>query len=276
MTRTSRAPSSWRAWLLLGSLMALAGCAGGGPAAGGDAESAQSGATASAGQETDTVRRARIRLELGASYYQQRNYAVAIEELRQALAIDPNHAAAYGMLGLVFMDLGERDKAEEHFRRALSIAPGDSEINNNFGWFLCQTGREKAALEHFSTAVRNPLYATPSRPLHNAGLCLMRIGDEKGAEAQFLRAFQIDPRNPVAMYHLSELNLKRGDLERARFYLQRLLAAYEPSAEVLWLGVRVERASGNRDSAASHGLQLRRRFPGSPEAERLAAGRFGD
>ena len=39
-------------------------------------------------QESEERRRARIRLELGASYYQQGSYAVALEELRQALQID--------------------------------------------------------------------------------------------------------------------------------------------------------------------------------------------
>ena len=270
----ARAASRAVAPLLLCLVAALAACAGSGTApAGDDASNPGSGPT---GQESDAARRARIRLELGANYYQQRNMPVAIDELRQALAIDPNYAAAHGMLGLVYMDLGERAKAEESFRRALAIAPNDSELNNNFGWFLCQTGRERAALEHFAVAVRNPLYPTPAKPLHNAGLCLMRLGEEKAAEAQFQRAFQTDPRDPVAMYNLAELHLKRREIDRARFYAQRLLSSFEPDAQVLWLAFRVERAAGNRDAASSHALQLRRRFPGSAEAQRLASGQFGD
>lgn len=276
MTGPVAAPAALRklAPLLLCLAVVLAGCAGSGSApADGDAASPGSGPT---GQESDAARRARIRLELGANYYQQRNMAVAIDELRQALAIDPQYAAAHGMLGLVYMDLGERAKAEESFRRALAIAPNDSELNNNFGWFLCQTGRERAALEHFAVATRNPLYQTPAKPLRNAGLCLMRLGDEKAAEDHFLRAFQTDPRDPVAMYNLAELHLKRRETERARFYAQRLLSSYEPDAQVLWLAFRAERAAGNRDAAASHALQLRRRFPGSVEAQRLASGQLGD
>jgi len=253
--------------------LALAGCAGlpgdGGGAGGTSSASAPQVLPASA-EESEERRRARIRLELGASYYQQGNYAVALEELRQTLVIDPQFAA------LVYMDLGERAKAEESFRRALAIAPNDSELNNNFGWFLCQTGRERSALEHFAVATRNPLYQTPAKPLRNAGLCLMRLGDEKAAEDHFLRAFQTDPRDPVAMYNLAELHLKRRETERARFYAQRLLSSYEPDAQVLWLAFRVERAAGNRDAAASHALQLRRRFPGSVEAQRLASGQLGD
>ena len=231
---------------------------------------------AATGDESETARRARIRLELGASYYQQGNYNVALEELRQALLIDPNYAPAHGMLGLVYMDLGDRDRAEESFQRALRLAPADSELNNNYGWFLCQTGRERAAIDRFMAALRNPLYTTPARPLHNAGICALRLGDVAAAESYFQRSFQTDPRNGVAMYNLAEIHLKRRELERARFYSQRLAATPEPTAQVLWLALRVERAAGNRDAAASLGLQLRRRFPGSPEAALLAAGNYGD
>jgi type IV pilus assembly protein PilF len=253
----------------------LAACVSGGGAGSPD-PGYQTPAMGAAGQETDAARRARIRLELGASYYQQGNHAVALDELRQALAIDPGYAPAHGMLGLVHMALGDRARAEESFQRALRLAPGDSELRNNYGWFLCQTGRERESFAHFTVALKNPLYATPARPLHNAGICSLRLGDEAQAERYFLQSFQVDPRNPVAMFHLAEINLKRRDFERARFYTQRLLTSYEPSAQVLGLAFRVERAAGNREAAATHALQLRRRFPGSPEAEALASGRFGE
>lgn len=227
-------------------------------------------------EENDERRRARIRLELAAGYYQQGNYNVALDELRQALAADPNYPAAYGMLGLIYMDLNDRPRADESFQRALRLAPGDSDLNNNYGWYLCQTGRPKDAIEHFLRALRNPLYATPSRPLHNAGICSLRMGDVAAAEDYFQRAFQVDPGNPVAMFNLAEIYLKRGDLQRARFYVQRLTSSFEPSAEVLWLALRVERKLGNADAQESLATQLRRRFPGSREASALAAGQFGE
>ncbi|MCL4746316.1 MAG: type IV pilus biogenesis/stability protein PilW [Burkholderiaceae bacterium] len=253
----------------------IAGCAA--PAPGeAPASGAQFTPLPDSSEESEDRRRARIRLELAATYYQQGNYAVALHELRQALALEPNYPQALGMLGLVSMDLGDNARAEESFQRALRLAPGDSEINNNYGWFLCNTGREKQSIEHFQRALLNPLYTTPSRPLHNAGICSLRVGDEAAAEAYFLRAFQFDPRNPVAMFNLSEIYLKRRDAERARFYSQRLLAAYDPTAQVLWLALRVERLAGNRDGEASLAAQLRRRYPASSEAARLSRGEFGD
>jgi type IV pilus assembly protein PilF len=226
--------------------------------------------------ESETRRRAQIRLELATGYYQQGNYAQALEELRSAVSIEPSNPQAYGLFGLVYMDLGDRARAEENFQRALRLAPEDPELLNNYGWFLCQTERPRESIAQFQAALRDPLYATPARPLHNAGICSLRAGDSAGAEAYFQRSFQLDPRNPVAMYHLGEIYLKRGDLENARFMSQRLLQSYPASAETLWLGIRVERRAGDRDGAASLSAQLRRQFPASREANLLQRGAFGD
>lgn len=259
----------------------LAGCATDGPGAQGGLPQAAPGMQAAnplpgSPEETEERRRARIRLELAASYYQQGNYTVALDELRQVLQIDPGYAAAYGVLGLIYMDLDDRQRAEDSFQRGLRLSPNDADLNNSYGWFLCQTGRERASLDFFARALADPLYRTPAKPLHNSGICALRTGDEETAERQFQRAFQVDPSNAVAMYQLGELYLRRKEAERARFYSQRLLGTYEPNAQTLWLALRVEHARGNADGEASLAAQLRRLFPGSREAQRLAAGRYAD
>lgn len=225
-------------------------------------------------EESNTRRRARIRVELGANYFQQRNLPVALNELRQAQQIDPSYPQTYSMLGLIYMDMGDKARADENFQQGLRLAPDDSEMQNNYGWFLCQNGQYTQAVEHFNQALRNPLYTTPAKPLRNAGICELRRNDEKSAEAYFLRAFQVDPRDPVAMYQLSELYLKRGDLVQARKYQQRILSMYKPVPEVLWLGLRIERAAGKSDIEASYAAQLRGRFPDSKETALLLSGKY--
>jgi type IV pilus assembly protein PilF len=222
--------------------------------------------------ETEPQRRAKIRVDLAANYYQESKHAIALEELRLALLAVPDYAPAFGMYGLVYMALNENQKADTNFQRALAIAPTDPELNNNYGWFLCQTNRPKEAIAHFEVAVKDPLYATPAKPLHNAGICSLRTGDERAAEGFFVRAFQIDAGNPVAMYNLAELYLRRGDFVRAKFYSQRLVASYEPSAQVLWQAIRLERKAGNRSGAESYASQLRRRFPSANETNLLTQG----
>jgi len=59
---------------------------------------------------------------------------------------------------------------------------------------------------------------------------------------------------------------------------RRLVARYnkldEPSAESLWLALRIERKSGERVAEQGYANQLRRRFPGSPEYQALQRGNF--
>jgi type IV pilus assembly protein PilF len=227
-------------------------------------------------EESIDRQRARIRLELAGNYYQKGNYSVALEELRQSLIVDPNYAAAYGLLGLVYMDLGETQKAGDSFTRGLKLAPTDSDLNNSYGWFLCQNKQERAAIPYFERASKNPLYATPGKPLHNAGICLRKIGDIKAAEAFLLQAFRVDAGSPIAMFNLAEIYLQAKDSDKAKFYTERLLGTYEANAQMLWLSLRVERLRGNRDAELSLGSRLKRLYPASPEASFLEQGKFND
>jgi type IV pilus assembly protein PilF len=181
---------------------------------------------------------------------------------------------AYNVLGLINMDLGDNAKAEEAFRRALSMAPNDSDTLNNYGWFLCQTQRERQSIPQFLQALKNPLYGTPSKPYLNAGICAQKMGDEVSAEDYYRKAFSLEPSNAGVMLRLSELYFKRNDMEKARFYSDRLNKAYEPSAQSLWLALRIERKAGDRASETSYATQLRRRYPNSPEYLRLQQGQF--
>lgn len=227
-------------------------------------------------QNEETRRRAKIRLELAANHYQQQNFPLALQEAEQAVKIDPGFGASYGMLGLVYMAIGDRVKADDSFRRALDIDPKDAELNNNYGWYLCQTGHQRESLAYFNNALEDRLYATPAKPLHNAGICALQVGDEAAAENYFLRSFQADPGNAVAMYNLGQFYLERRNLERAKFYSDRLLNTYQPTSETVWLGLRVARAGGDQAYTSQLASQLRQRFPQSREAALLEQGAFGD
>jgi type IV pilus assembly protein PilF len=220
-------------------------------------------------EESDERRRARTRLELASGYYQQGNYNVALEELRLALQTDPNYASAYGILGLLYMDLGDRPKADESFRKSLQLAPRDADLNNNYGWYLCQTGRPKDAIAYFNLALEDRLYTTPAKPLHNAGICSLRSNDLTAAEAYFRRAFQVEPGNPVTNYQLSLLYLNKGQLDQATFYSKRLLDNFDANSQTLFLAVCIARKTGDKNTEASYAQQLRRRFSASPEVTRL-------
>ena len=259
-------------WLM--TLLLVAGCSGNPlrqPSQPQVGESLPSSADAKPG---DARTRAKAHTDLGMAYYQGSNMATALQEARVALQADSEYAPAYNLLGLVQMYLGETAEAETSFRRSLGIAPGDPDANNHYGWFLCLNGREKEGIAHLMTAVRNPLYQTPTRPYTNAGLCSLRLKDEAAAEDYFKKAVIADQRNNQALYHLANLSYKRGDYRNAQRFIGAVNEQMEPNAESLWLALRVERKLGDLQAEAKYANQLRRNFVGSKEYQAMTQGRF--
>jgi type IV pilus assembly protein PilF len=253
--------------LLACALVALAGCAAqpAGPV----------GNTGTIiGEPSAPRNRARIHTELATLYYARGNMSVALEELRTAVAADPGYATAHGVFGLVYMELRENALAEASFERALGHAPGDPDINHNFGWFLCQIGREREATPYFRRALDNPLYATPARTFTAAGACALRTGELGAAEENLQRALRIEPNMPVALLQLAQLRYRQGRHGEARRVIAQHAAVAQPSAESLWLALRVERRLGARAAEQSYAIQLRRRFPNSPEFQALQRGNY--
>jgi type IV pilus assembly protein PilF len=221
-------------------------------------------------QTADARTRAELHTQLGAGYFELRNFSVALEELNEALKSEPDYGPAYNMLGLVYMELREDALAEQSFERALRINASDSDAHNNYGWFLCQRKRYEPALKHFMAAVKNPLYPTPDKSYVNAGICMRERGDDKAATELFERALSLQPGQPQALYNLADLAFKRGQAGASKEYLTRLSrTGASLGADALWLALRVERSLGDRDAEASYGLQLRRNYPDSPQAQAL-------
>lgn len=218
--------------------------------------------------------RAKVHTELGSLYMLDGRSAIALEEARIALSSDPNYAPAYNLLGMTHMVLNETRLAEEHFEKALRLAPGDPEISNNFGWFLCQSGREQRSIAYLLAAAKNPLYTTPTKPYTNAGICSLRLKDDKAAEDYLMTALRLSPTNTQALFWLADIAHRQGRQSEARQWVTDIEKMLEPTAEVLWLALRIERKLGNRDAEARYATQLRRRFPGSPEQRLLTQGQY--
>ena len=227
--------------------------------------------------EPDQQRRAQARLELASAYYSRNQLQTALEQLKIALAADPNSAAGWNLHGLVMAGLGENAQADESFRRSLQLAPRDADAMHNYGWHLCQQQRWAEAQAQFTQAVTVPAYRGAARTHMAAGVCQARAGDLQGAERALLRASEMDPTSPVILVNLAEVLYRRGDFERARFQIRRVNARTDiANAQTLWLAARIENGLGNRQGAADIGAQLRSRFPDSREAGRFARGEFDE
>lgn len=226
--------------------------------------------------EPEIRRRARIRLQLAGSYFEQGQTTVALDELKQAIAIDPTFAESYNLRGLIYMRMNEPGLAEESFRRAISLNPRDAGAHHNYGWLMCQQKRYPEGDKLFLQAVANPAYTEKSKTFMAQGLCQINAGQPADAERTLLRAYELDAGNPITGYNLAQLLFARGDYARAQFYIRRLNNGEYANAESLWLGIKVERQLNDSVAMSQLASQLRRRFPVSKELAAYERGAFNE
>jgi len=251
---------------------ALAGCAG----------SRMQGSTEelkTASDQTASDKRASIRLQLAVGYFQEGKMEVALDEVKQAIAANPDLADAYGLRALIYAQMGELALADDNFQRALRIAPRNPELANNYGSFLCQQGRGAQAIPLFESALKNPVYQSPVKALLNAGSCSLKMQNYEAAERYLLDALRYEPDHLPTNVNLARVYYERRDVQRAGFFINRVKAVAKLDglpADVLWLAVRIDRKLGDKGAEAASATQLRRHHAGSPEYAALQRGAFDE
>lgn len=284
MTKTFRSvavnlsPDRWRRWLplLVGCwvvVAGLSGCAGG---AGAPSVAAPSSEPVTESDEPEARKRARIRLELASSYFENGQTTVALDEIKQSLVADPSYPSAYVLRGLVYMRMNETGLAEDSFRRALQLNPRDADALHNYGWFACQQGRHVEAIGFFQRALASPVYGGQAKTLMAKGICQTRMGQLAEAEGSFSRSYELDAANPITGYNLASLLYRRGEFTRAQFYIRRLNNSELANAETLWLGIKVEHRLRNVEAEQQLAQQLSRRYPKSREWTSYQRGAFDE
>ena len=269
-----RAGQGAAGWLLAFMLLlcCLGGCESNPPAP----DSARADPVSTPVDDSEARKRARIRLELASSYFDEGKTTVALDEVKQVLGVDPTFPEAYNLRGLIYMRLDEPGQAEDSFKRALSYAPRDANVLHNYGWLLCQQRRYSESEKMFSQALSSPLYADKAKTFMAQGVCQARSGQKAEAEHSLLRSYELNPGNPITGYNLAMLLYQRADFKRAQFYIRRLNNSEFANAESLWLGVRVEHRLGDQVALGQLGEQLKKRFPQSRELASFERGAFDE
>ena len=231
---------------------------------------------ATASDETEQQKRAKIRLELAQGYLEQGQLTVALDEAKLAINADPRSTDAYNLRGLIYMRLNDMGLARDSFTRAASLNPRDGNVLHNLGWLSCQEARYAESIVYFDRALASPAYQGQANTWLTKGVCFMRAGDKRQAESSFLRALEFDAANPITGYNLANLMYQRQELVRAQFYIRRLNNSEFSNAESLWLAAKIERKLGNQVGVTQLGESLKKRFPESKEMSLFDRGLFND
>lgn len=151
----------------------------------------------------------------------------AISALQQAVAADPNLAAAHAELAraytikaFYFAPDSERKQLNEHAEvsvdRALALDPRSAEGLFARGLMLWSPSR-RFPHEQAVRAYQQALAVDPSldEAHHQLGVIYFHVGLFDRAQAELEKALAINPGNTLARYRLGVIAMYRGDYERA-------------------------------------------------------------
>ena len=172
---------------------------------------------------------------LGQTALSARNYAEAVDYLRQALALIPDANRIHYALAMAYRGLGEIEKAKAHLEKqgpvgvrvpdplvdGLQELIKGERIHLLRGRLAFDALRFSEAADEFRKAVAANPESIPARV--NLGSSLAQLGDINGAIEQFGEAIRLDPHNAASHYNLGFLFAKQNRHDRAISHLQTLL-----------------------------------------------------
>lgn len=162
-------------------------------------------------------------IEIGRQHQQAGRLAEAEQIYRQILALQPNHANALRMLGLLARQANRHDAAADLLRRAIAVNPSDVESYNDLAIALSAQGRLEEATAALAQAVR--LRPGAAQIHFNLGTLLANRGCDDEAIAAFRQALRLMPAYPSALNNLGNSLRTKGRIDEA-------IAAYNEALRV--------------------------------------------
>ena len=104
----------------------------------------------------------------------------ALEQIEQAIALDPSHGPSYTNLALLQLARGHREDAKAAFEKAVSLDPASLKARLALSYFHLATGDGPSAEQALNAA----LQLDPRDPLANRTLALLYLGTGRAALAE--------------------------------------------------------------------------------------------
>jgi type IV pilus assembly protein PilF len=229
-----------------------------------------------ASDEPTLRKRARIRLELATGYFELGQTSVALDELKQSIAIDPSYSEAHHLKGLVYMRMNEPKLAEISFKRALEMSPNDANLMQNMGWLSCQQSRFDESERYFLQALAVSKYDQRAKTFRTLGLCRIQSGRLSEGRDSLLASYEMDSSNPVTVFNLASVFFQQNNFALAKQYIRELNNSDLANAESFWLGIKVEHRLNNSVGINQLASQLTKRFPNAKEINNYKRGAFDE
>ena len=105
-----------------------------------------------------------------------------------------NLARAFSHRGLAYARKGQDDSAIQDLDQAIRLNPNDAEASSNRGYAYNGKREYDSAVEDFDQVIR--LNPNDAEDLYNRGVALRELGQQARAAADFAKASQLNPHLP--------------------------------------------------------------------------------
>ena len=206
-------------------------------------------------------------MTLALQYLGRKNNDLARVHLKKAKQFNSSSAKAqlYGGYALLYQSEQDMGLAEQHYRKAIGSDQNNSMVRYNFAAFLYNQRRFIEALEHIEVASNDLEYARRPQAFYISGLIQRQLTLSAEALRSFVKVNQLLPEYAAPWLDTAEIHFEQKRFLEAAQALQQFSDLAQPTAQSLWLSVRLEKYFGNRDAVASQGLKLKKLFPYSSE-----------
>ncbi len=180
---------------------------------------------------------------LAVTYSRMGMFDEAILELEEAIRLRPEYTEAHSNLGNIYAGLGRYDEAIQELEAAIRLNPGYAGAHNNLGDIYALQKRNEEAIEEFNEAIRLDPDYSPAR--NNLGSIYAEVGRYEDALREFQEAIRLNPEFPLAYHGLGLAYYSLGSYERASHalinavYLDPELLEYVPDR----LGLKVRQGA---------------------------------
>ena len=158
---------------------------------------------------------------IAVQHHQAGRLQVAAQIYGQILAIEPNHADACHLLGVIHAQTGNHKQAVEYISRALRVNPNWAEALANLGNALKEQGRFDEAVAALQRAVKlKPDFAGAHFSLGNL---LRDQGNLDAAVSSYRRAVALQPEFAQADFNLGNVLSDQNNLSEAATCFRRVL-----------------------------------------------------
>jgi Flp pilus assembly protein TadD len=167
---------------------------------------------------------------IGAIHENRGNMELAARAYQGVVAIDPSHALAQQQLGAAQLRAKDLEAAKLSLGTALQTDPTLWRAHNLLGVIADMEERYDDAIQHYSTAIS--LQPEIASIVNNRGYSKYLAGMLDAAEADFLRALEIDPSYDRAWKNIGLIHARRHEYAEARRVMERVVPKHVAANDV--------------------------------------------